>query len=326
VGREDGRQGAANCIFYILTLAEPTFMTQMEVSEFTFTHSDNARNYIDLTKSDTLANCKGKSQFRNNKPLAYVFSARFSNPDNSLETIPTGWVQKNALVKTAAAWDRMNKKAGLSRKDLNTYGKEIRLAFDTTHKTNYAQDDWELVADGLVDEYTVTSEYDENGDNPVIFTIGPSVLPTNYHHAFDLTAITVPDPDGSRPTAISWQPHVIGDESSSVMSQYVTSRGTVQQEDVDLSTDEVVASDNYLTQMLSSNEETSDDVIENSRDHGDYRPYDLAEIVDYTTMSIAAGANVQGQDTVVCAPLGLLKWSGDDGDKLFLRLEAVIEM
>ena len=184
-------------------------MAKMEISEFTFTHSSNAENYIDLTKTDTLANCKGKYQFKNGRPLAYVFSARFSDPTNSLETIPTGWMQTNALVKTAAAWSKMNKKAGITRRMLNTYGKEPRFVFDTTHKTNYAQDNWELVADGLPDEYNATGEYDENGDEIVVFTIGPAVFPTNFVYAFVYTGLPVPNGGCRVAAGAGWQPFVI---------------------------------------------------------------------------------------------------------------------
>ena len=301
-------------------------MAKMEISEFTFTHSSNAENYIDLTKTDTLANCKGKYQFKNGRPLAYVFSARFSDPTNSLETIPTGWMQTNALVKTAAAWSKMNKKAGITRRMLNTYGKEPRFVFDTTHKTNYAQDNWELVADGLPDEYNATGEYDENGDEIVVFTIGPAVLPTNYVQAFDHTVLTVPNGDGSVADATDWQPYVIGSGQDSILSQYVLSRGTVDFEDTDMGDQEFFDPQSRIRLMMSDNEETSDDVVDNARDYGDYRPYELASMISYTTKAIVAGANVAGQDTTCVAPLGLLKWTGGTNDKLFLRLEAIIEL
>jgi len=301
-------------------------MAKMEVSEFSFTHSSNASNYIDLTKTDTLANCKGKYQFKRGRPLAYVFSARFSDPGNSLETIPTGWMQTNALTKTAAAWNKMNKKAGISRRDLNTYGKEPRFAFDAIHKSNYAEDGWELVADGLPDEYTATGEYDENGDAITVFTIGPAVLPTNYVQAFDHTVLTVPSPDGSAADEIDWSPYVIGSGQDSILSQYVLSRGTVDFEDEDMAATELFDGNNRLRLMMSDNEESSDDVVDNVKDYGDYRPYELATMVSYTTQAIVAGANVAGQDTTCVAPLGLLKWNGENGDKLFLRLEAIIEL
>ena len=85
-------------------------MTQLEVGTFHFTHTSQGTNYIDLTKSDTLANCKNKQQFKNGRPLGYVLTARFSSATNEIQTIPTGWVQTNALVKAAAAWEKMYKK------------------------------------------------------------------------------------------------------------------------------------------------------------------------------------------------------------------------
>jgi len=297
----------------------------MEISEFTFTHTSQGTNYIDLTKTDTLANCKGKYQFRNGKPLAYVFSARLSNNANKLETIPTGWVQKNALVKTSAAWEKMYRKAGLTRKDLNTYGKEMRLTYDAAHSGNYGHSNYELIADGLAPHYT-SAEYMETGDRITVYTIYNGTPPASFTQAFDQTVLTVPHEDGNQEDERAWTPFVIG-AGDGVLAQYIISRGQVDIEDEDLEqSSETVYPNSYLRLMLSDNEETSDDVLEDHADHGDYRPYDLTNVVSYSTISIEPGANVAGQDTTVIAPLGLLRWTGSEDDKLFLRLEAIVEM
>ena len=99
----------------------------------TLTYTGGGTRYIDLSKGLTLLNYRNYDQFKNDKPQAYVVTARLSNTEASLETIPTSWVHRNALVKTAAAWRAMLRKGGVKKSDLNTYGKELRLAFDSTH-------------------------------------------------------------------------------------------------------------------------------------------------------------------------------------------------
>lgn len=305
-------------------------MPQMEVSEYTFTHTSNENNYIDLTKSDTLANFKGKYQFKNGRPLAYVLSARLSDPSNEVRTVPTNWVVSNALVKTHAAWTKMYKKAGLTRKDLNTYGKEPRFAYNDAHRDAWGLDSKELIADNLPDRYT-SSQYNENGDQVVVYTIRDAAIPepANFVQAFDHTTLTVPSFDGSAPTEEEWRPYVVEDGAAAgdaILTAYILSRGTVDLEDEDMEASELVDSRSRLKLMLSDNEESADDVVEDHRDHGDYRPYELASAATQYTTAISPGANVAGQDTTIIAPLGLIKWSGGLNDKLFIRVEAIIEM
>lgn len=305
-------------------------MTQMEVSEYTFTHTSNANNYIDLTKSDTLANFKGKYQFKNGRPLAYVISARLSDPTNEVRTVPTNWVTTNALVKTHAAWTKMYKKAGLTRRDLNTYGKEPRFAYNDAHRDSWGIDDKELLADNLTPRYE-SQQYDENGDLVTVFALrSPGVIPTNYVHAFDHTKLTVPSWDGSAQTEEEWEPYVVEDGANAgdaIVTAYILSRGTVDLEDEDLEAlGELVDPRSRLKLMLSDNEESADDVIEDHADHGDYRPYDIGSAATQYTTAIAPNSNVAGQDTTVVAPLGLIKWTGGANDKLFIRVEAIIEM
>lgn len=312
-------------------------MTQLEVGTFHFKHKggNGGVNYIDLTKSDTIANCKNKQQFKNGRPLAYVITARFSNAGNEILTIPTGWVQTNALVKTAAAWRKMYKKAGLSKRDLNTYGRELRLPISKTHRDNWAKSSIDLLAEGLEGSYQ-TEQYDKDGNTIHVITSvpDPSTAPVGqtYEHAFDLTKITIPDPDGSRPDAIDWSPFVLAngtslaDITSCVINQYCLSRGSVDQEDTDLDLGEAVVSQNYLIQALSDNEETSDDVMDNVKDLGDFRPYEIGSQIQVRTRSVASETNVAGQDTSFIAPLGLMEWSGSVDDVLTLTVSAIVEM
>ena len=306
-------------------------MGQMEVSEYTFTHNANENNYIDMTKSDTLANFKGKYQFKRGRPLAYVISARFSDPTNELRTVPTNWVATNALVKTHAAWTKMYKKAGLTRRDLNTYGKEPRFAYNDAHRDAWGLDTKELIADNLTPRYE-THEYDENGDLITVYTIrdGTVAEPSNFVQAFDHTILTVPSPDGNVQNEEEWIPYAVEDGATageSILTAYVLSRGTVDLEDEDLEANsELLDPESKLRLMLSDNEESSDDVVEDHADHGDYRPYSLGSATTQFTTAISPGANVAGQDTTVVAPLGLMKWTGGNGDKLHIRVEAIIEM
>lgn len=328
-------RGRLNCLFYILTLAEPMLMPQMEIGTFQFSHVGQSATYIDLTKSDALANCKAKYQFKNGRPLAYLITVRFSNAANSLETIPTGWVQTNALVKASAAWMRMNKKAGITKKMLNTYGKEMRLPFDGDHKDKWGFKAYDLLADGLVGSYkTGQKNFDGNEIHVYTAVTDPTANPIGgvYESAFEITTVTIPNSSGDAADEVNWSPQVLADgtqlteKTDSVIYQYITSRGRVDLEDQDMDSLEGMESDNYLLLALSDNEESADDVVDNVKDYGDFRPYDLENLIQTSTVAVSAATNVAGQDTSLVAPLGLLKWNGDSGDKLSVTVSAIVEM
>lgn len=301
--------------------------------------------YIDLTKAMTLVNGQMHYQFKGDKPLAYMVTVRQSNNGGSIETAGTSWAVRNACVKTAAAWRRMLKKAGVKKKDLNTYGKELRLTFDSAHTANFGGGDpttntpVDLVPKHLISggvcEYATGTHRDNAGvaaENYVTALTTIPLAPYGYdaggtvfrEHAFDHTDMIVPDEDGDQAGEISWKAHLLG--SSSVVDVYIDSReNTLDVKDDDFD-EELGSADNYLTLMLSDNEESSDDVIESVADQGDYRPYTLS-YQNKPLVQVGAGQNVQGQDSAFVAPLGLLKWSPDrDGDLLTVTVTAIAEM
>lgn len=302
----------------------------MDVTNLTYTYSGGGGSvYIDLTKGLTMANNRAHDQFKNDKPLGYLVTARLSDVSNGVETIPHGWVQKNALVKTAAAWRAMLKKAKIRKSDLNTYGKELRLAYDATHSSNWGINGSEQTPDGIPSNYA-SGEFNSDGDEITVAVLadasGVAAYGDKIVHAFDHTQMTLPSASAGTDAGV-WKGHVIGQEASGVIKQYVDSRlGSVEVEDTDMDGSPALSGTNYLSLMLSDNEETSDDVVDDVKDYGDFRPYSIANHRRYETMAIAPNANVAGQDTSFIAPLGLMKWTGGSGDKLFITVQAITEM
>lgn len=322
----------------------------MKQTKFEF-KSKGAQNvagahYIDLTKAMTLINGQMHYQFKKDKPLAYMVTVRQSNNAGKIETAPTTWGVRNSCVKTAAAWRRMLKKAGISKKELNTYGKELRLTFDADHTANFGGGTptssgpidlvpEQVITSGVCEYKTGTYKKNAAGDAAEIYVTAfttESLAPYGYdagnlvfrEHAFDHTDMIVPNADGDVQGETTWKAHLMG--SSSVVEVYIDSReNTLDVKDDDFD-EEFGAADNYLTLMLSDNEESADDVIESVADQGDFRPYTLA-YQNTPTVAVGAGQNVQGQDSAFVAPLGLLKWSPDRvGDLLTVTVTAIAEM
>jgi hypothetical protein len=314
----------------------------MEQTRLSFKAERTGTNYIDLTKALTLVNGKHYTQFKSDKPQAFTVVARTMNTANSVECAPTSWAVRNGLVKTAAAWRKMLRKAGVSKKDLNTYGKEIRMALDTYHSGTWGGKKLSgatVTGADLVPDHLYSSvagcEYDtgmkDGSGNPIyssafqhdISRYGTVHGGVYREHAFDQTVLTVPNASGNAATELGWTPFVIG--SGGTTDRYIDSRmSSVDAHDDDFD-NQIAAPDNYLTLMLSDNEESADDVIEDVENLGDFRPYSLT-YQDNLIDVIKSGANVAGQDSSFIAPLGLMRWTADAGDEIIITVTGQMDL
>ena len=313
----------------------------MEQTRMVFTATCDGSNFIDLTKALTLVNGKHYTQFKKDKPLAYTAIIRLSSAGNRVVAAPTSWAVRNACVKAAASWRKMLSKAGISKRDLNTYGKELRIPLDIYHRGAWGSQDSSAhevfpthLADGNGRIEFDTGMHDSSGN--AIYSTAFTTTDSEFNsavsgvyreHAFDKTIFTVPDPDAAD-NAFSWSPILIGGGSgggTSLVSSYINSRDkSVDTHDDDFDT--VIGNpDNYLTLMLSDNEESADDVIEDVQDQGDFRPYSL-EYQNTHVPVIEAGMTVAGQDTSIVAPLGLLRWTARPNDLLVVTVTGHMEM
>ena len=114
-------------------------MTRYETTTLTYSAQNAAgAMYIDLTQGLSLLNAKNCSQFKDDKPLAISGTIRLTSDSESIRAAKPSWVVKNACVKTAAAWKRTLRSAGVRRKSqLNTYAREMRVALDETHSSTW---------------------------------------------------------------------------------------------------------------------------------------------------------------------------------------------
>lgn len=308
-------------------------------------------SYIDLFKGATILNQRHYSQFRSDKPMAAIITVRTTTQDGTVEVLRNNWVTRNALVKTAAAWRKMQRKAGISKSQLNRYGKELRLALNPDHHNawGYLSDARgnELFPQGLNDvagsapignvRGYLTGEYDASGFQTLVAhqleqsvpssvtdygtqTVG--VVKVDIQQAFDLSQFTIPSADADTDASNrTW--FVQGDDS--IIEAYIGSRvREIEIEDDDM--EDTPAPTNTLSLMLSDNEETSDDVIDDIEDVGDYRPYHLT-YANSLQKTIDGRSVVAGQDVQMIVPLGLMKWTPAAlDDQLFITLDAIVEM
>lgn len=307
---------------------------------------EQAVHYIDLFRGLALVNGKNVDSFENRKPLVVVGSIRMNTSTEEVEAIKPTWAVRGAINKSVAAWDRTLKSAGLTRKQLNTYGKEIRYAWDKDHSDNFCA--WNA-ATKIVDaipagvelkykskqynqqglEYIVNAQLPLDAGLGVQFGPSPAASPAEYNvRAFDNTKAAVPA-SGSTDVSDKYFT-VFGEVGASathlpILDTYLDSRvNTAEVEDTDM--DNTPDSDNDFIMMLAPGEEVADDVIDNVREEGRWMPYTTASSLNSTDI-IVPGANVAGQDTGFVAPLGLLKWKPTStSSRLVIEIMGAVEM
>jgi len=310
-------------------------------------NSEGKTHYIDLFRGLCLMNAQNKNQFERGKPLMIAGSIRMNTDSETVEAIKTVWPVKNALNKADDAWRRTLKSAGLRPKQLNTYGKQLRVSWDEAHHNVWCSKkadgtaDVDAIPEG-VDIMYKTGQYNDAGlqfqvqaqislDSPQnVWGASPTAAPVVYNiPAFNDTRAAVPL-SGSVDVqdkffTVFGNVGLVSTTILPILDTYLDSRiNETRVEDTDM--DDIPTADNDFVMMLAPGEEVADDVIENVRDEGRWRPYTTDSALTSTEV-VTAGCNVAGQDIPFVAPLGLLKWTPTGGaSKLVIDIVAIGEM
>ena len=301
--------------------------------------NENRPHYIDLFRGLCLQNMKNMTQFKKGSPLLIAGTIRLAVDGENVEAISPVWPVKNAFNKADDAWKRTLRSAGLRPKQLNTYGKELRVAWNEDHSKTYCASSpgayVDAIPDGVESEYA-SGQYNAAGEEIHVWAqiSDPAYwgsLAGQYNsQAFDNTRAAVPL---SGSVDVQDKKFIVfGTQSGAtatylpILNTYLDSRiNETRVEDTDM--DEIPTADNDFIMMLAPGEEVADDVIDNVTDEGRWRPYTTDSALK-TTNVVTAGANVAGQETTFVAPLGLLKWIPSSAltSKLVIDIVAIGEM
>lgn len=298
-----------------------------------YTAYGTGEHYIDLTKGLALINAKNCSQFKGDKPIIVHGTVRLETASEQIEAAKNTWVVRNACVKAAAAWRRTLRSAGIrSKKQLNTYARNMRLAYNANHSAVFGYTggtNQDCIPDDVAASYKTGTYEAETGDEISVYSRLDSTAATyggKFQPAFTQTTFAVPQ-SGST-DVLDKKANLLGAVDgtySNVVAEYIDSRiNDAEVEDTDL--DESPSNDNDFVMMLAPGEEVADDVLDNVDDEGKWRPYTLNTSVSGCTV-VLPDANVAGQDTAFEAPLGLLKWTPSaNGSKITIDIHAMAEM
>eukprot|EP00661_Eupelagonemidae_sp_cell13_P004456 gene4456-3845_t len=90
--------------------------------------------YIDVPRGLAAVNGKSIAQTKRSKgkykPLGFLIRVRALSGDIGVETLNCGYPTRNAVVLAGHARDEMLKTSGISRSNLESYQKELRLLMD----------------------------------------------------------------------------------------------------------------------------------------------------------------------------------------------------
>ena len=116
---------------------------QIEQNMLRYSETGGSTGYIDLARNLSAVNGKSIAQTKRSdgkyKPLGFMIRVRALTGSTEaaqsniiIETLNCGYPTRNSVVLAGAARDAMLKSAGVSRSNLESYQKELRILMDGT--------------------------------------------------------------------------------------------------------------------------------------------------------------------------------------------------
>jgi hypothetical protein len=258
--------------------------------------SGAATGYIDLARNLSAVNGKSIAQTKRHdgkyKPLGFLIRVRalLTGTDQAvtIQSLNCGYPTRNSVVLAGAARDAMLKTAGVSRSNLESYQKELRLLMDGS-----------MLATGT------------NSYFPGATAVGTGSGGWGVGFDYDYTKLVINRPDGAS-DSITKAMAMLGTQDADednwdadtrfyVVDNWLKFRHSFTPS---ASADDIA---NNVFSWAMQQGETAGDIIDMQDDNQDEKPYDLSEFTsEYmdTFVSTSVGSPISN---VICAPLGLLK-------------------
>jgi hypothetical protein len=264
---------------------------KIEQSIMQYAETDGATGYIDIARNLAAVNGKSIAQTKRHdgkyKPLGFMIRVRALIGDVIIDSLNCGYPTRNSVVLAGAARDEMLKSAGVSRSNLESYQKELRILMDGS-----------MTANG-------SNHYFPGGTD-----IGTSGSGWGSGLTYDYTKLTIENPDNAEPLTLGLR--MLGtqaadsDDWDSDAGFYVVDNWKkFRHSFTPAATDDDIASNVFSWAMQQSS--TADAIIQRVEDEQDEKPYDLDEF-STKTVTTRVGTTVGNPTSAVfCAPLGLLK-------------------
>jgi len=266
---------------------------KLEQSIMNYNNATGAQTgYIDIPRGLSAVNGKSIAQTKRSKgkykPLGFLIRVRALTGDVIIQTLNCGYPTRNAVVLAGHARDEMLKSSGISRSNLESYQKELRLLMDGSQLTNHSN----MFFPGATDVGTGSG---------------------GWGHAltYDYTKLVISDPDTTG-TQISASLRVLGEQSANhddwdvdggfyVIDNWKRWRHSFTPAAAD---DDI--KDNVFSWAIQQSD-TSAKIIDMMDDSQDEKPYDLDEFKTQYMTTVVGTEVGNPTSSVICAPLGLIQ-------------------
>jgi len=265
---------------------------EQTMMSFGMTNADNG--YIDLARAASAVNGRMISQTKRSKgkykPLGFLVRVRALTGNITVETLNCGYPTRNAVVLAGHARDEMLKSAGVSRSNLESYQKELRILMEDA-----------MIATGT---NTFFPESSDKGTSPTVEGWGNGLT-------YDYTELVIEDP-ASPGDHLAKTMAVLGKQNGSsinwaadnhwyLISNWYNWRHSYTPAAAD---DDI---DNNVISWAIQQSDTAEAISDIVEAEADEKPYDFLDFIQKKPKFTVGTGVGNPTSSVICAPLGLLK-------------------
>ena len=279
----------------------------------------NNTGYIDLARSLSALNGKSITQTKRGKnkkgqhvykPRGFLVRIRAIVGSLTYEVANSGYPTRNAVVLAGHARDEMLKSAGVSRGNLESYQKELRLKFDCgqTEANLYLPGAVEIGAEG-----GTSSNYDDA---------------YGYALVYDYTSLVFDSPTAPG-TDVSQTLVLLGNKPSGPVADETCAPVIYNwhqwRHSFTPSGDDQDIADNVFSYAIQQSS-TADKIIDVVEAEADEKPYQFPDFYDRSISSLVTTTVGNPSTDVFCAPLGLLKVTMQAGTMWEIEVVGITEL
>ncbi len=294
---------------------------KLEQSKFVNSDADESSPggttaYMDIARGMSALNGRSITQTKRSKgkykPLGYLVRFRALSGTIAVETANCGYPTRNAVVLAGHARDEMLKSAGVSRGNLESYQKELRLRMDCS----------QTEANTIMPGATKTGAEGDRGATGYTESYGNGLT-------YDYTSIVFDKPS-SAGTDVSQTLVLLGGKPSGPIGDETCAPVIYNWFQWRHSFTPSAASDDIADNVFSyamQQSSTADKIIDIVEDEADEKPYNLEDFFDRPIQTVVGTAVGNPISETICVPLGLVKIvTGSGGATWETEILGVVEL
>jgi len=273
--------------------------------------------YVDLARALSAVNGKSIAQTKRSKgkykPLGFVVRVRALIGDMVIQSLNCGYPTRNSVVLAGHARDEMLKSAGVSRSNLESYQKELRIMMDSDMNTDGSNSYFPGGTDAGYGKGGWGSDETDGTDIP-----------------YDYTKLVISDPDTAG-TEISSVLRMLGTQDANSNNWdddggfFVVDNWYKWRHSFTPAADDDDIANNVFSWAIQQSD-TAEKVIDMIDSSQDEKPYYLPDFTTKTVKTVVGTGVGNPTSSTFVAPLGLLKFATTDSASWEIEVLGVVEL